>query len=310
MLSRVRILAPIFVSMVLIPATSRADLNCRTIPDPYAGSDCFVGGNPVCEFITAESLIRCDEFGAGADEIWAVSESDTSNGLTWGTAKGDEFCCSHATMYPIEITTYGGNDTVDLSPNTIDGDDYYWEGTSEIYTGTGDDYVDGSDYSDESVCYLWLEATETVGSAPCDAIYLGAGDDGTNAGGGDDLVQVSVTCTIGDDLYGGAGSDKIFGGAGDDIINGQGDDDVLRGGAGNDDIGGGAGEDWIFGNDGVDTLSGGDDNDVVCGGGDDGDADDVSGDDGTGDYCASTVDATDNFYDCETENATCTSATY
>lgn len=118
-----------------------------------------------------------------------------------------------------------------------------------------------------------------------DIIHPGAGNDTVRAGGGNDVVDDSVShafWSIGpngipvlnpgigaggnDVFYGGTGNDLLVGYTGNDRLYGEADNDTLRGGTGNDLLSGGTGIDQLFGDAGNDTLYGGAGVDSLTGG--------------------------------------------
>ena len=71
----------------------------------------------------------------------------------------------------------------------------------------------------------------------------------------------------GDDTLDGAeGEDHLYGDDGDDLMAGGGDDDLLHGEAGTDNMSGDSGDDTLFGHSGDDVLDGGDGADSLIGG--------------------------------------------
>jgi Ca2+-binding RTX toxin-like protein len=87
-----------------------------------------------------------------------------------------------------------------------------------------------------------------------------------DAGGGDDVVDLSSTAPGTDDgpdltavtlpskVSGGEGDDRLSGGAGDDEIFGGGGDDTADGAGGDDRVNGGDGHDTLFGGEGADEV--------------------------------------------------------
>ena len=99
------------------------------------------------------------------------------------------------------------------------------------------------------------------------------------AGGGIDLVQSSISHTLGANIEnltltgvanlngtGNAANNSITGNAGANRLGGLGGNDTLTGAAGNDTLDGGPGNDRLIGSDGTDSLIGGDGNDTLDGG--------------------------------------------
>jgi len=91
-----------------------------------------------------------------------------------------------------------------------------------------------------------------AGGATTDRIHGGDGDDSLRGRGGDDLLE------------GGDGNDALLGGSGrDDLAGGRGDDE-LDGGGGSDRLDGGSGADVLDGGRGADLLRGGAGDDVYA----------------------------------------------
>lgn len=99
------------------------------------------------------------------------------------------------------------------------------------------------------------------------------------AGGGIDLVQSSISHTLGANIEnltltgtanlngtGNGANNSITGNAGANRLGGLGGNDTLTGAAGNDTLDGGLGNDRLIGGDGTDSLIGGDGNDTLDGG--------------------------------------------
>ena len=101
-----------------------------------------------------------------------------------------------------------------------------------------------------------------VGTAGDDGIDAGSGNDTAYGNAGNDLIRAgigddSVTGDEGADaIFGGSGADYLYGGEGDDTVNGEEGNDVVVGDAGNDTLAGGKGNDILNGGVGADQLSG------------------------------------------------------
>ena len=181
-------------------------------------------------------------------------------------------------------TLYGGDGDDTLNVYTGTGNKYLdgGFGADTLYGGTGSDTLYGSDGND------YIDGNESndslVGGAGNDSIYGGSGNDAISGNDGDDYIQGNDGA---DTIYGGTGNDTLHkyltsgnsyldGGIGDDtiwggndndtIIGGDGTDSWLQGYAGNDLITGGSGNDKLNGDEGNDTLDGGDGNDNLNGG--------------------------------------------
>lgn len=141
--------------------------------------------------------------------------------------------------------------------------------SSGLYTGDGNDEVEGGDGNDVIV----------GGWAGRDTLSGGEGDDTLRGGDDDDVLRGGAGA---DALEGGYGNDLLLGGPGNDrlsdvspavpfaaslgsgrdTLRGEDGDDTLSGG-GDDELDGGPGHDHLFGGGGRDTLLGGDGNDTV-----------------------------------------------
>lgn len=134
----------------------------------------------------------------------------------------------------------------------------------------GDDYIEGSKYSDT-----------IYGGAGNDEIYGGSGNNKIYGGDGDDLIYATASYSLedsgnniiygdkgNDTIYGDAGNDKIYGGDGNDEIYGGAGNDKIYAGVGYDEIYGGDGNDTIYGDKGTNIIDGGDGDDVIYGGND------------------------------------------
>ncbi|MGE0471612.1 MAG: calcium-binding protein [Nitrospira sp.] len=106
----------------------------------------------------------------------------------------------------------------------------------------------------------------TVGD---DGIDAGSGDDTVYGNAGNDLILAGagIDSVAGDEgadvIFGGSGTDYLYGGEGDDAINGEEGHDVVVGDAGNDALSGGDGNDTLNGGAGADQLSGGEGADTL-----------------------------------------------
>jgi Ca2+-binding RTX toxin-like protein len=91
-----------------------------------------------------------------------------------------------------------------------------------------------------------------------------------DAGAGNDTVLISeigATIEIPATILGGAGNDGLQGGGGNDLIQGGEGNDSLMGGRGDDVVEGGAGNDTLIASAGKDSLDGGDGDDQIVGDG-------------------------------------------
>jgi serralysin len=124
----------------------------------------------------------------------------------------------------------------------------------EVHPRLGDDYVDGQTLSsrfDMSV----------LGDAGSERIWTGAGNDFVNGafqrdivrgGAGNDWIR---TGTENDDVYGGSGNDWLVGAEHNDKVSGQGGNDRVAGGQGDDLLYTGLGADLAAGDSGFDTAT-------------------------------------------------------
>jgi Ca2+-binding RTX toxin-like protein len=130
-------------------------------------------------------------------------------------------------------------------------------GNDTLLGGAGNDSLDGGSGNDSM-----------AGGAGDDTYVVNSTSDivTENANEGIDLVQSSVTWTLGANLENltltGTANRNGTGNSLDNIIVGNSGNNLLVGGAGNDSLSGGAGNDTLRGGAGVDTLTGGAGNDV------------------------------------------------
>ncbi|MBC7853239.1 MAG: hypothetical protein IAF94_07375 [Pirellulaceae bacterium] len=189
----------------------------------------------------------------------------------------------------INVTTNGGDDVV-IGTNQSDS----------IFTGTGNDYLDGRQGDDSlSADEPFIAGNDIIyGRGGDDFLYCGLGDDEIHGGSGfdtaaeeladgtfivrgqrlnvdgfitrdHDLESFYVSGSEGDDLIDASQADGrcfLFGAGGDDTIIGSSQDDSLEGGEGDDSLTGRGGDDQIFGGNGNDTVDAGAGNDWVIGG--------------------------------------------
>lgn len=99
-------------------------------------------------------------------------------------------------------------------------------------------------------------ASETLdGNSNANSIYLGDGDDASDAGSGHDLVFGGEgNDTIDGGSVGSYSNDTLYGGAGDDSLDGGTYNDTIYGGTGDDTIDGGSAADVLTGNEGSDVF--------------------------------------------------------
>jgi len=123
----------------------------------------------------------------------------------------------------------------------------------EVWPRLGDDYVDGS--SLPSRFRLWVLA-----DAGNDRVYTGAGDDFVNGaqdndrvwgGAGDDWIRTGIG---NDELWGDEGNDKLVGTDGADALHGGSGNDRVGGGSGGDRLWGDLGQDVVACGSGADDA--------------------------------------------------------
>ena len=152
-----------------------------------------------------------------------------------------------------ELSTGGGDDTVDISGPTAGGSTALGPGADRftgLDSGTSADSVSGGDGVDRIDGRRRQRPprrrrdADTLGGGPGnDVVAGGDGADHVAGDGGNDVVG------------GGPGNDQVAGQAGNDSVNGDSGDDALEFGAEDVAPGVGAGADDLRGGDGVDRLS-------------------------------------------------------
>lgn len=173
----------------------------------------------------------------------------------------------------------------------LNGNDYIYltgDVANNVYSGAGDDEVNGGDGNDtlfgaggddqlsgeigDDVLNGWTGGDALFGGIGQDSLYGGTGDDALYGDAGNDRINGGTggdEINGGDDndtVYGEAGSDILFGGNGNDDVRGGSEDDAVFGGEGDDNLRGSEGEDFVFGDAGNDTVRGGLGDDYVGGG--------------------------------------------
>lgn len=221
----------------------------------YPVDDCpsdWTSGTYSCNSVCAVSGTDwiCDGFGSSNDKIWVVTGSSTDS-FAFGAVGATKFCCIETTPGHLEVSTVAGADDIYLNYYQDLDQRRFWQGTSEVDAGNGNDTIDGSSYN--------------CGGGVCDWIKVGYGADTAYGRDGVDYIEAPDDDTSSNTLKGGPDADWIYGGEGNDIIQGQDGADWLFGGDGADLISGGEGGDSIYGEDGADTLYGDEDNDFVYG---------------------------------------------
>ena len=252
--------------------------------------------------ITGNSVNNILNGGAGNDTLNGGAGNDTLNGeagndtLDGGTgidtltgAAGNDIYTVDTTADTINELAGGGTDTVKSSVT------YTLGATSNLenLTLTGSSAINGTGNALNNII-TGNTANNTLnggdgndtlnGAAGIDTLTGGAGNDtyvvdtttdtiNEAAGAGTDIVQASVTYTLGatsnlENLtLTGSSAINGTGNALNNIITGNAANNTLNGGDGNDTLNGGNGIDSLIGGNGNDILAGGSGNDVLTGGG-------------------------------------------
>lgn len=165
---------------------------------------------------------------------------------------------------------------------TLTGSASYGTGNALANVITGNDNgveLDGAAGDDTLIG--GADADTLIGGLGADSMTGGAGNDAYSvdnagdvvmeaAGGGVDIVNSSVSFTLGDNVENlnltGSGATNGTGNALDNVIDGSSAVNVLNGGAGNDTLSAEEGDDTLYGGDGHDYLNGGAGTDLMDGG--------------------------------------------
>lgn len=140
------------------------------------------------------------------------------------------------TAGPAALSTGTGNDN--LIGSNFSDTLQAGSGSNVILAGEGDDWISsGSDST--SVSTVFAEEGN-------DYVVIGEGVFNVDAGQGEDVVTTAGT-HIGGTIHGGAGRDILTGGYGNDTIYGDSGDDLLFGGSGDDTLYGGTGANVVDG---------------------------------------------------------------
>ncbi|MEP7311816.1 MAG: calcium-binding protein [Pseudomonadota bacterium] len=224
------------------------------------GSSNITGtGNSLANVITGNSGNNTLDGGAGNDTLLGGAGNDiytvdsSSDVVTENTSEGTDLVNASATFTlgsNVENLTLTGTSAINGTGNTLDN----------ILTGnSGNNTLTGSDGND----------TLDPGSAGTDTLQGGVGNDTyviarssgitvtENSGEGTDLVQASVTVTLGSNV-------ENLTLTGSSAIDGTGNtlDNVLTGNSGNNTLTGSGGNDTLNGGGGTDTMLGGAGDDV------------------------------------------------
>ena len=204
-------------------------------------------GNSMSNIITGNSLANTLDGGLGADTLIGGLGNDT-------------YIVDNAGDVIVENLSEG-TDLVQA------GISYTLSANVENLTLTGTGAINGTGNSLDNIITGNSLANILTGGAGNDTYVVdNAGDVVVeNASEGTDLVQSSISYTLGSDVENltltGTGVINGTGNSLDNVITGNSLANVLTGGAGNDSLVGGAGDDSIFGGAGSDTLTGGTGND-------------------------------------------------
>jgi Ca2+-binding RTX toxin-like protein len=241
---------------------------------------------------------------AGADRFFGGGGTDTASyagasagvtvsletGGTTGDAAGDSFVSVEnltGSSFNDTLTGDGGANVLSggLGTDSLSGggggdtfqfsNDFTWQNTNALERGTGDQ-VSINGFAGSYDSFNGGTGTDTLnGTSGSD--YISANNGATNliqsveiinAGGGDDVVDLSPTSFTWTDsvtVNGGDGNDVIWSDAGNDKLYGDAGNDTLKAAAGDDSLYGGSGSDRLYGGAGNDILSGGTGNDSVYG---------------------------------------------
>jgi len=212
------------------------------------GSSAINGtGNTLDNILTGNSGNNTLTGGAGND-TYVIGSGDT---VVENASEGTDLVQSSVTYTlanNLENLTLTGSSAINGTGNTVDNILIGNTGSNALSAGAGNDTIDGG-----------IGADSMSGGTGNDTFVVdNAGDTVTeNASEGTDLVQSSITWTLGSNLENlqltGASAISGTGNTLDNLITGNGANNTLSGGAGNDTINGGAGND---------TMSGGTGNDI------------------------------------------------
>ena len=181
--------------------------------------------------------------GSGNDKLWGDEGNDILDGGSGNDYLSAEIGDDYLDGGTGDDTLNGGdgNDSLlggdgnDRLIDQSDGQDTLFGGdgddTLNVYTGTGNKYLDGG--------------------FGADILYGGTGSDTLNGGNGNDYIDGNES---NDSLLGGGGDDTLYGGTGNDTLDGGTGNDTLYGGGGNDTYFINSTFDYIYDSSGTDTA--------------------------------------------------------
>ncbi|MCB0073272.1 MAG: hypothetical protein KDE20_17505, partial [Caldilineaceae bacterium] len=191
-----------------IIGTANNDTLIYTATTATSGVFTAAGVTTVVSYAGFGGMLTADGFSGAADVLQIVGgagiDTVTSASATSVTLLDT---LTFANIDRLDITTFGGNDSVTLShaiaiPVIVDG-------------GDDDDTINVSGVASTTTLYGGLGNDTLTGSAQADLIYGGSGNDVISAGAGADTVYGEA----GDDtITGGTGLDNLFGGADSDTF--------------------------------------------------------------------------------------------
>jgi len=188
------------------------------------------GGQSFMEYSFGSGLSGSITGNAGGYDTFAINASNYNSNSTWSigsNSAGQVVLTESSTgsevyldeVEHLTISTGGADDAITLGDlsNTDIADE-----TVEFYTGSGDDYIDGSEVNKRVIAFGEAGNDTLIGSQTGDSLYGGAGNDTLvgngssmrsnvlDAGEGDDIIVVSFTeGDQGNEVIGGAGVDML-----------------------------------------------------------------------------------------------------
>lgn len=211
--------------------------------------------------------------------VWDIQAIQELYGANTSTRTGDNVYFgdgdpSTTASTATELTyQYATNTANDLGMQVLGEDGTYRDVILTIWDAGGDDLIDASDLSTNSLIDLRPGRYSSIGEIDDNIAVAAAVRDGGQVinyiedawgGSGDDRLIGNNAANV---LVGGSGKDQLYGGRGADILDGEGGNDRLYGNNGNDLLLGGGQRDRLFGGRGHDDLLGGNGKDRLAGGG-------------------------------------------